>query len=133
MDAATKRLPCCDHTWRSSRCSARRNDAGISGRSQSFGYGVISVLMSLFVARMITPLIAAYFLKAHGPAPHASGKYMERYLGILRWSLDTSKADARLATLRPEPARWYHYPIGILLVLVRVLAFGAGVGAGFNC
>ncbi|MEO6580123.1 MAG: efflux RND transporter permease subunit [Sphingomicrobium sp.] len=107
---------------------------GISGQFfKSFGYTVvISVLMSLFVARMITPLIAAYFLKAHGEAPHASGKYMERYLGILRWSLDTSKADARLATLRPGPARWHHYPIGILLILVRVLAFGAGVGAGFK-
>ncbi|WP_118855996.1 efflux RND transporter permease subunit [Sphingomonas mesophila] len=69
---------------------------GISGQFfQSFGYTVvISVLMSLFVARMITPLIAAYFLKAHGPAPHASGPLMERYLSVLNWSLDTSKAEA---------------------------------------
>ncbi len=38
---------------------------GISGQFfKSFGYTVvISVLMSLFVARMITPLIAAYFLQ----------------------------------------------------------------------
>ena len=51
---------------------------GISGQFfKSFGYTVvISVMMSLFVARMITPLIAAYFLKSHGVQPHASGKAM---------------------------------------------------------
>jgi hypothetical protein len=37
--------------------------------------------MSLLVARMITPLIAAYFLKAHGVQPHAAGKTMDFYLG----------------------------------------------------
>jgi multidrug efflux pump subunit AcrB len=69
---------------------------GISGQFfKSFGYTVvISVLMSLLVARMITPLIAAYFLKAHGEQEHASGKSMQKYLGVLRWSLDTSKAEA---------------------------------------
>jgi len=69
---------------------------GISGQFfQSFGYTVvISVMMSLFVARMITPMIAAYFLRAHGVQPHAAGKTMGRYLGILGWSLDTTKAEA---------------------------------------
>ncbi|MFL6733737.1 MAG: efflux RND transporter permease subunit [Sphingomicrobium sp.] len=69
---------------------------GISGQFfKSFGYTVvISVLMSLLVARMITPLIAAYFLKSHGEQPHASGRAMQGYLNILRWSLDTSKAEA---------------------------------------
>ena len=70
---------------------------GISGQFfKSFGYTVvIAVLMSLFVARMITPLIAAYFLKSHGVQEHASGIAMDKYLGVLRWSLDTGKADAR--------------------------------------
>jgi multidrug efflux pump subunit AcrB len=69
---------------------------GISGQFfKSFGYTVvIAVLMSLFVARMITPLIAAYFLRAKGIQPHASGPAMEKYLGILKWSLNTSKAEA---------------------------------------
>jgi multidrug efflux pump subunit AcrB len=44
-------------------------------------------------ARMITPLIAAYFLKAHGTQPHAAGKTMERYLRLLRWSIDSRKAE----------------------------------------
>src|SRR3546814_8984865 len=45
---------------------------GISGQFfKSFGYTVVvAVMMSLFVARMITPLIAAYFLKAHGVQAH---------------------------------------------------------------
>jgi multidrug efflux pump subunit AcrB len=68
---------------------------GISGQFfKSFGYTVVvAVLMSLFVARMITPLIAAYFLKAHGEQPHASGKAMDVYLSTLKWSLNTERAD----------------------------------------
>ncbi len=62
---------------------------GISGQFfRNFGYTVVlAVLMSLLVARMITPLLAAYFLKSHGVQPHASGKMMERYLDGLRWTL----------------------------------------------
>ena len=46
---------------------------GISGQFfKSFGFTVVvAVLMSLLVARMITPLMAAYFLRAHGVQPHA--------------------------------------------------------------
>ena len=62
---------------------------GISGQFfKSFGYTVvISVMMSLFVARLITPLLAAYFLRAHGVQPHAAGRTMGGYLDILRWTL----------------------------------------------
>ncbi|HEX2624525.1 MAG TPA: efflux RND transporter permease subunit, partial [Sphingomicrobium sp.] len=69
---------------------------GISGQFfKSFGYTVVlSVLMSLLVARMITPLIAAYFLRAKGIQPHASGRAMDYYLRILKWSLSTEKAEA---------------------------------------
>ena len=78
---------------------------GISGQFfKSFGYTVvIAVLMSLFVARMITPLIAAYFLKSHGEQPHASGATMTRYLDVLTWSLDTSKSEAYR---REHPGFW---------------------------
>src|SRR5690348_17895877 len=50
---------------------------GISGQFfKAFGFTVvISVLMSLLVARMITPLIAAYFLRSHGKQPHAAWKW----------------------------------------------------------
>ena len=48
--------------------------------------------MSLLVARMITPLIAAYFLRSHGVQPHAAWKWMDVYLKVLNWSLDTTKA-----------------------------------------
>jgi multidrug efflux pump subunit AcrB len=46
---------------------------GISGQFfKNFGFTVVvAVLMSLLVARMITPLMAAYFLKSHGEEPHA--------------------------------------------------------------
>jgi len=67
---------------------------GISGQFfKAFGFTVvISVLMSLLVARMITPLIAAYFLRSHGQQPHAAWKWMDWYLKTLNWSLDASKA-----------------------------------------
>jgi multidrug efflux pump subunit AcrB len=62
---------------------------GISGQFfKSFGYTVvIAVMMSLFVARMITPLIAAYFLRSKGNQPHAAWKWMDKYLQILNWTL----------------------------------------------
>jgi len=54
----------------------------------SFGMTiVVTVLISLAVARMITPLIAAYFLKAKGHAKHGEGWLMDRYMGLLRWTL----------------------------------------------
>ncbi|HEX9947516.1 MAG TPA: efflux RND transporter permease subunit [Allosphingosinicella sp.] len=54
----------------------------------SFGLTiVITVLISLAVARLITPMIAAYFLKAHGQAKHGEGWLMDKYLDLLRWTL----------------------------------------------
>ena len=63
---------------------------GISGQFfKNFGLTVVAaVLISLAVARLITPMLAAYFLKSHGPAPHASGRWMEKYLNLLKWSLE---------------------------------------------
>ena len=69
---------------------------GIAGQFfKNFGMTVVvAVLMSLLVARLMTPMIAAYFLKAHGAQPHGEGKLAERYAGMLRWTLDTSRAHA---------------------------------------
>jgi len=63
---------------------------GISGQFFiQFGLTiVIAVLLSLLVARMITPMIAAYFLEAHGEASHGEGWLMDRYMDVLNWSLD---------------------------------------------
>jgi multidrug efflux pump subunit AcrB len=36
---------------------------------------------------MITPMIAAYFLKAHGEEKHGEGPLMDRYMSILQWTL----------------------------------------------
>ena len=62
---------------------------GIAGQFfKQFGFTVVAaVLMSLAVARLITPMVAAYFLKAHGEAKHGEGWLMDRYMDILRWSL----------------------------------------------
>ncbi|WP_448585545.1 efflux RND transporter permease subunit [Thermaurantiacus sp.] len=62
---------------------------GISGQYfKQFGLTVsVAVFMSLLVARLITPLLAAYFLKPHGVKAHGDGPLMDRYLAFLRWSL----------------------------------------------
>ena len=62
--------------------------ASPASSSSSFGFTVVAaVLISLAVARLITPMIAAYFLKAKGHAKHGEGWLMDRYIGLLRWSL----------------------------------------------
>ena len=62
---------------------------GVAGQFfKNFGLTVVaSVLMSLAVARMITPMIAAYFLKSDGMAEHGEASWIDRYMKILRWSL----------------------------------------------
>ncbi|MDF7776174.1 efflux RND transporter permease subunit [Sphingomonas sp. AOB5] len=62
---------------------------GVSGQFfKNFGLTVVaSVLMSLAVARLLTPMIAAYFLKAKGHASHGEGRIMNWYMAILRWTL----------------------------------------------
>jgi multidrug efflux pump subunit AcrB len=62
---------------------------GISGQYfKQFGLTVaIAVFMSLLVARLITPLIAAYFLKPHGEQPHGESAIMRRYLSFLEWTI----------------------------------------------
>ena len=107
---------------------------GIAGQYfKAFGFTVVlSVLMSLLVARMITPLIAAYFLRSHGAQPHAAWKWMDVYLKVLNWSLDTSRANALLARI-PRPSRRIgYYALGIVLLLPVIAAFAGGVGGGMK-
>jgi multidrug efflux pump subunit AcrB len=98
---------------------------GIAGQYfKAFGFTVVlSVLMSLFVARMITPLIAAYFLRSHGTQPHAAWKWMDVYLKVLNWSLDTSKAHARRARVERFAIRTVYYTIP-LVIAAALVAFG---------
>ncbi|PSJ37705.1 efflux RND transporter permease subunit [Allosphingosinicella deserti] len=81
---------------------------GVAGQFfKNFGFTVVvAVLMSLAVARMITPMIAAYFLKSKGHASHGEGFLMDIYMAVLRW------------TMRH---RW-------VAVLSGVLAFAATIG-----
>lgn len=62
---------------------------GISGQFfKNFGLTVVAaVLTSLLVARMLTPMIAAYFLKAKGHASHGEGPVMDLYVRVLGWTM----------------------------------------------
>jgi multidrug efflux pump subunit AcrB len=107
---------------------------GISGQFfKLFGFTVvISVLMSLFVARMITPLLAAYFLRSHGQQPHADWKWMGFYLKVLNWSLDTSKAHARRVALPAANGRIVYWFAALLPVALLVAAFLAATMASMQ-
>lgn len=99
---------------------------GISGQFfQNFGLTVVvAVLMSLAVARMITPLMAAYFLKSHGQEKHGEGPLMDRYMQVLTWTLDRGKMYARREGLESPRSRFL-YSIGLLFTTIGLLAVTA--------
>ncbi|MFT4025286.1 MAG: efflux RND transporter permease subunit [Novosphingobium sp.] len=105
---------------------------GVAGEIfKAFGLTVVaSVLMSLVVARMITPMVAAYFLQAHGHAEHAGGPMMDRYLRVLHWSLDSSKARAyREARRRPNGRVPFLARLAARLRDHRIWMIGVAAGA----
>ena len=105
---------------------------GVSGEMfKNFGLTVvISVLMSLAVARTISPMVAAYFLQSHGHAEHAGGPWMDRYLRVLDWSLDRGKANAiREANRRPDGKIGFWTRIKARLNDHRIWMMGVGAAA----
>ncbi len=75
--------------------------SGVSGRVfREFGWTiVISVLASLLVARMVTPVMAVYFLKADHGEEKNDGPIMSRYLRGVDWCLAHRKTTMVSATL----------------------------------
>jgi multidrug efflux pump subunit AcrB len=105
---------------------------GIAGQFfKNFGITVVvAVLMSLLVARLITPMVAAYFLKSHGEAKHGEGWLMDVYMRVLHWTLDQSamhKARARggaarlLAPFRDH--RWQTMGMGLFAFIITIGLF----------
>ena len=62
---------------------------GIAGQYfKQFGLTVaISVLFSLAVARLITPLLAAYFMRAHTDKVNREGLLLRGYVRLVGWSV----------------------------------------------
>lgn len=98
---------------------------GISGQFfKNFGLTVVAaVLVSLAVARLITPLMAAYFLKSHGHAEHGGGWLMDRYMGLLGWTLkrENKGSGRRFRFLRDH--RWWTVGFGALAFVATIVAF----------
>ncbi len=95
---------------------------GVSGQFfQNFGITVvIAVLMSLAVARMVTPLMAAYFLKSKGHAEHGEGPMIDAYMRVLAWTLDTGRMAARRAGI-DGPRHRAVYVLTLLLAVIVLL------------
>ncbi|MFM5886248.1 MAG: efflux RND transporter permease subunit [Novosphingobium sp.] len=106
---------------------------GISGQFfKNFGLTIVAaVLVSLAVARMITPMVAAYFLKAHGEESHGEGHAMDLYTRVLAWTLNTEKAAAFRQALTPVKSRWPYYIVETLIALIALVAAFAARG-GLN-
>ncbi|MCA0910226.1 efflux RND transporter permease subunit [Qipengyuania gaetbuli] len=102
---------------------------GVSGQFfKNFGLTVVaSVTMSLLVARMITPMVAAYFLKAKGHASHGEGPMMDRYERLLRWTLDRSGADRARAGIQPARFHWYYAFGGLVMFGIIAIAWLGGL------
>ncbi len=73
---------------------------GVPGKFfKQFGItAAVAVVASLLVARLLTPMMAAYFLKPHGAQPADSG-LMTRYLGWADWCLKHRKTTALAALM----------------------------------
>ena len=95
---------------------------GISGQFfKNFGLTVVvAVLMSLAVARMITPMMAAYFMQAKGHAEHGGGRWMDRYMAILKWSLERGKLYVRREG-REAPLSRFRYILSLILTAIFLL------------
>lgn len=98
---------------------------GISGQFfKNFGFTVVfAVLMSLAVARTITPMIAAYALRAQGAASHGEGRMMDLYMRILAFTL------ARSAMPEGHSCEGVWGRIRYRLRDHRLWAFGTGIAA----
>ena len=107
---------------------------GVSGQFfKQFGLTVVvAVLISLAVARLVTPMIAAYFLKAHGAAEHGESWWIHRYMEVLRWSLDRAKADQWRASDRrrrrffawTRDHRYWTMGIAVAALIATFVAYG---------
>jgi hydrophobe/amphiphile efflux-1 (HAE1) family protein len=84
---------------------------GITGQYFiQFGLTVAAaVFFSLLVARLITPVVAAFTLRPDSIAPHADGPIMERYMKALRWCIEH---------------RWRTLAGGTLFFALSVVAMG---------
>jgi len=109
---------------------------GVSGQFFiQFGMTVVfAVLVSLAVARMITPMIAAYFLSAQGEQDHASGPWVDRYERILAWTLDNSKHQVKRATYALTSTRLIYLIVPLVVAgfvgLLQVATYFRPVPAG---
>ena len=109
---------------------------GVSGQFFiQFGMTVVfAVLVSLAVARMITPMIAAYFLSAQGEQDHASGPWVDRYEKVLAWTLDSSKQKAVKARYEEVPTQWSFVAVPLVVcglwLVGRILMFFQPVTSG---
>lgn len=67
---------------------------------KQFGWtAVVAVLSSLLVARVLTPMMAAYLLKTHPKEAESDGVLMTRYMGWVRWCLQHRRATLGAAVL----------------------------------
>jgi multidrug efflux pump subunit AcrB len=82
---------------------------------KQFGLTVAAeVIFSLFAARMITPMIAAYFLKSHEHVQRAEGELTRRYGRLVKWSVVNRRKTALIG--------FVFFTLSILSVTTHVIS-----------
>ena len=80
-----------------------------------FGLTVaVAVLFSLMVARLITPMMAAYLMRSSDAGGHGEGKdglFMRGYLAMVRFTTQV---------WRPRPGKWLRVPVYYLTVAAAI-------------
>jgi multidrug efflux pump subunit AcrB len=96
---------------------------GIAGQFfKNFGLTVVAaVLMSLAVARMITPMVAAYFMKSGPMMEHKDAPWLSTYMRMLQFSIDNDRAKMMRAKLRNITLSFAYYAPALLTGLAAML------------
>ncbi len=71
----------------------------------------VAVLVSLLVARLLTPMMAAYLLKPHAARTESDGRFMQAYLRAARWCLAYRRTTCGLS------AAFFVSTLGLIAVL----------------
>ena len=98
---------------------------GVAGQYfKQFGLVVaVAVLFSLLVARLITPMMAAYFLRPHHAVVEKDGWLMRAYLGLLHKTLAVKAVALPLRTKATGARKRLHLSAAYLTVLVGFALF----------
>jgi multidrug efflux pump subunit AcrB len=108
---------------------------GIVGQYfKQFGMTVaVAVLFSLLVARLITPMLAAYFMRSHGHEEELSGPILRAYIKVLKFLNWAPKIEVIHPRSKTQELMWFSFALMFFAgLLLFVFAGLSGLAASSN-